>query len=852
MSNIIFGYTVGSQTNDINGLASIATCDNVSGPIYNISRLLGATSTLALTAATNTNLTLSGTSIIAATPIGPGNKQKAVIRESLSSGIALEYPVTLNVRSTLPDIPFVTLVTGNSQVTVSWIDGASGDEPIIAHKIYVNGVAMDPIYGGTSSIVTGLQNGSIINIQVSAMSALGEGVASPSESIFIGYSISPSPQWTGAAGSGFTKIPVDPVRTTAKPALRLITPPNQYYNDSILVGVVSGANNSGSFTNNGLQKVTFYYEGTFTDITVPTYETFTDVNGISRTYFGWWIRLRRNGLTNGLSNLYVESFPLDPTMQARVIGPYQYGISTTMYDYDITVDSTQPAIANSRYQSMTDAMNYLVSVNANHPRITVTGGANYTVGAVTSKKYASTGYLTVTATVPVVFGFMGYTTDTAATIRPQWDGLHFMGSNITIDFKYVATIYNEFIGIDHWFDGINVTNSDGRYSLWRAGNRQSLAASLCRGRPYYTECSVSNVRDPFVNCALARGNQITHTYGDMFSDAYCVIGNNVSDQDASEDYSIDILAMSVSYNGSSPTATLSLTNENDAALRTFTAVWSTGSSTFSVGNTESQYHSGNCFFSDVANWINGLGNGWSASVIDNSRRASSAGLVGGKGAPFTGISVKNTTLTVASMFDVHADWYQLTATFDNVYVADNIATEVVAQGFFLYPRLTQGLTDYVFVNNAINHKFATSNPYSNTLNLFSQLGGPKSSHLCIVNNSLSYQGMMLRNDQNYTPDKYCIIANNTFKLLYWTAISPAPDLNGAIINNHLQTGGTAPAGSSGTTIGGTITDLFVDAVNGNFTPAGALLTNLKPTILSNDANHHNRAASDAAGAIRVG
>ena len=60
----------------------------------------------------------------------------------------------------------------------------------------------------------------------------------------------PAQGWTGTAGSGFASAPTDPVRLTAKPAMRLIVPPNQAYTDSVLVGVSAFANDGGSMLEN--------------------------------------------------------------------------------------------------------------------------------------------------------------------------------------------------------------------------------------------------------------------------------------------------------------------------------------------------------------------------------------------------------------------------------------------------------------------------------------------------------------------------------------------------------------------------------------------------------------------------
>ena len=62
--------------------------------------------------------------------------------------------------------------------------------------------------------------------------------------------IAPSAGWNGTAGSGFSTVPADPARTTAKPVLRLIVPPFQWYTNELVVGVYAAANNGGSLFDN--------------------------------------------------------------------------------------------------------------------------------------------------------------------------------------------------------------------------------------------------------------------------------------------------------------------------------------------------------------------------------------------------------------------------------------------------------------------------------------------------------------------------------------------------------------------------------------------------------------------------
>lgn len=168
--------------------------------------------------------------------------------------------------------------------------------------------------------------------------------------------IVPGEGWTGIAGSGFQSVPVDPVRTVGKPAMRLLVPPNQVYTDRMVVGVYAGANNGGTLIDNmGLEKVVVHFEGRVIDIAEPSLQSFNDANGNAVSYFGWWIELRRDG-RNGAANLYFEAVPKDPELQRRVMGPYAFFPQTEMHDYTVTVAPSQFEIPGFRYRSITAAL----------------------------------------------------------------------------------------------------------------------------------------------------------------------------------------------------------------------------------------------------------------------------------------------------------------------------------------------------------------------------------------------------------------------------------------------------------------------------------------------------------------
>lgn len=665
-------------------------------------------------------------------------------------------------------------------------------------------------------------------------------------------SVAPGAAWNGTAGTGFAALPTDPVRTTAKPALRLLVPPRQAYTGHLVVGVAAAANNQGRFDNLGLARVLVHFEGRTVSINEPSYYSYLDVNGVARSVLGWWAVLLHNGThsadaTGGGADVYFEGVPLDATMQNRVHGPFRFFPRATLFDAELTIAPSLPVVAGVRYQSINAAADFIRLNNRHFGRLTITEAGAYDMASILP--YVSRGYTVIEASVPVTIAKASYTTDTNATMRLKLDPLWIRGSNITIDYRFVDEIYQE-IGIaqantQHVLEGIGMTNSAGRNALVRKGGKP--VTHRVRGNPYFLECVMDNLSDAGGNASLLRNCRITTGIRDVVTDARCVVGCRTDDWDSSW-WASEVPAMTVTYTGASAAATLELSGGNDSSSRTFTAR-ENGSvvSTFTVGNTFALFSAGtNYDVADVVGWLNGL-SGWSATLLDDTRRASALSTLGNKGAAFAAQNVKSATVTLVAMFDLHTDWYQQNTAglVENGIFYDNISTNLVAQDIFISG--TSGARDFVFLNNAFHNKVegAFASDYDNYLFLNSQLARAHS-HVVVAHTSWANQGMTLRSDLSYNPDAYCLVANNVARILEWTGASDA-DL--AIRNNHLETGGTAPAGATGTTIGGTITSLFASAPRGSFAPSGELLANLKPALARPALGGARRMALDVPGAV---
>lgn len=628
-------------------------------------------------------------------------------------------------------------------------------------------------------------------------------------------------------------MPVDPVRTTAKPIVRLIVAPCQHFTDRVVVGVFGGANNAGSLMDRmGLEKVRVHYEGNTVDIAAPSFRTMLDANGLERKYFGWWAELANDG-RHGHAHAFFEAVPIDTTMQPRVIGPYRFSPRATLHDHSVEVAPSQPAITGARYPSITAALIWLRQQSAQNPLVTVTEPGTYDIGDTGTSNAGGSGYYTITASVPITI-----TRPSQSLMRTRIDGLCLRGANITIDSALTLGIRHEGLGNQHWFNGVRVINSNGRYSLWKKGQRP--IANFFGGQACVTECEIVAVSYGVTATGLARGNVLTNGYNDGATDGACLVYNRFDDWDSREGWKVDVPALSVIYTGPETTATIAVSGGNDNDGRVVTATWGSNSAAFTLNNTDAAFTAGtNYNVANVVDWLNGLSAGFTATLLDDTRRATVLSVAGNMGAAITATSVKNTPLTLVTYFDLHTDWYQqnntsATSVGGNCAIAFNTITNFAGQVLFL--AATTPPKDYLIVNNAFHTKPDVGN--------YSQMGRSAHNHVVIAHNTWSNQQLLLRVDQGYNPDAYCVFSNNMIGDINWYG---TPDSELLITRNHFQDAAYGNGLGSLATIGGSPDNNLLAGGAGDFTPTGALASNVKDAIIAVDRNGRKRSPQDAAG-----
>ncbi len=669
----------------------------------------------------------------------------------------------------------------------------------------------------------------------------------------------PGSAWTGVSGSGFATVPTDPLRVTAKPALRLITPANQHFGNAIDVGVIAMANDRGTLRDNfGIQSVTFHYEGNSVSVMAPSWNAIQTERG-ARVYFGWWVRLRKPANQTGQAQLYVEAQANDPALQRRVIGPFNFSPTATEYDLELEINPDLPVIAGQRYQSFWPAISYARSQAPHNPRFLITKPGKYEIersptGAeAPTDQYAITGRYTIEASVPgVSIGRFGYVNDALASIPSHRTYWRLKGANITFDTRFAtnftaratSTFPND---IQHWMDGITITTTDptGKDELFRGGTTPR-SSQVVFGFPHYTECHFIRQNTPCNAANLVRGCLVEDSSQDIISNARCVVHSifEHSDQDF---WNSDTPAFTVTI----PTGdTLSRAGGNYSSGTgggVWTAVVSGITRTFDVGNGSELYFLrtpsggykgvsgiGGYWVSDVVNWLNTLP-GWSATISpDFAARdrvacaLSRPGLVG-QGfdvARGTQIIGNGTAHTIVWNVNTHGDWHQHTSgVIENSIIAFNRGWDLEVQLVFLAPILSNGVAgtrDYFIVGNALSVKPEPVPGNWNPDSSASQLSRPQDmSHCVIAHNTFANQRLIL----NFTPGNvrdggYNLIKNNAVRAMIWLGgvVARGVKVDGLLIHQ----GQTVPDGVTNYIVAGNADTLFANFASGDFTPTALM------------------------------
>lgn len=648
--------------------------------------------------------------------------------------------------------------------------------------------------------------------------------------------LSPSASWDGTAGSGFASIPVDPERTSAKSAARLLMPDHQFFTDRLEVGVMALANNSGTLIG-GVTAVIFRFEGGSTSVASPSYRTRTRYDGSTYQCLGYWCELVKPAGTSGHANLYIEVVPADASMQSRVLGPYQFSPQDTLYAHDLTVTPSQPRVAGVNHQTVGDALKYLAGQDSENARITVTETQTEDLNQTAQSGVAHNpqGRCLIRATAPVTFAGSQYRGDSGSNIAFKYRGVHFQGPNITFDMQHINNIIssgnNEIV-----MERVRFTNSGGRGALWRGGPR--FSGQMVDGETFFLECYFHQVSSITKDAQLVLGCDSLETSDDWGNSVSCLYYNRIVDHDSNAAYLNELNSATIRYTGSEATGTIEITGQTNQP-REFILRWGANTATFNITDDEAGYNAASAggfdpvaagsgyFISDLVDWVNAQTD-WTATLLDDARKAAGVSLSGEKVSAIPETDAKSAALTLITIFDIHADFYQQnfsgTAPVENRIVAFNTGREWVGQVFHVAG--SAEARDLVIVGNAFQMKRLDDGYYS-YLVANSNFTRHPFSHVCLVHNTIDAQELKLGTDTGFDPDSYVMIANNSLRAIKWSGPS---DADVTIIDNAVDAGATVPSRATGTIVGGSPDTKFVDWANGNLAPAsdGELAANLKP------------------------
>jgi len=655
--------------------------------------------------------------------------------------------------------------------------------------------------------------------------------------------IFPSGSWNGTAGSG-GGYPADPTRTTAKPFLNFLIPPNQHFNDDLVIGVHS-------YAEGGVAGVKAYIEGNSFDLTFGKHE-YTDVNGVARTLWGYFATLDHSAFPmDGSVNVVFEATANDETMQKRVLPAMAYARrSGSLYDGELELAATPAEIVGSRYRTLAACFAYAKAQSWNNWHVTCSETGTYDFGS-TSAAPTATGYVTIDAGEAVT---LTLARSSWANANPGWDGVRFAGDNVLIDIK---NVYGFQVAASHkpmWFDGCDIYSSDGRYAL-----RNGLATELIAVTTLdyiVTEAHMHDVIHAIVTGpALVRHSRVSTISGDATQRALNVYGLDINDIDAAP-WRTPENALTISYSGSG-TGTVEKTLGNGSlsgtiVLRAAGAVVQTVNladplppigNPLTIGVTKS--------VQDIADEINAQTGttGFSATWISDKWTAPHL-----TGASITGFGAmpqadcKTAPLTLVTAVDVHADVSQpnVGGTVENVAVVNIKATDL-EEVQVVWNGGGGGYKDAFFIN------WGADNPAGQDSQ--STFGGNVNSHLCLWNLTVPKQQLRLSTVLNATFDDYCSVRGNVFDVIWWVAgATPSGDL--VIDQNHMfkssVAAGTIASGTNMTT-GGTVDGLIADSVAGDFTPVAEsiLATQTMTSVVGFDLNGEARGETDVRGTVAL-
>tara|TARA_R110000868_G_scaffold392681_1_gene663449 strand:+ start:562 stop:2604 length:2043 start_codon:yes stop_codon:yes gene_type:complete len=629
--------------------------------------------------------------------------------------------------------------------------------------------------------------------------------------------LTPSATWNGTAGTGFSVAPSDPVRTTAKPFLRQLFVENEVFVSDYTVVFDAHAKD-------GISKVRVHCEGNYIDVTAPSWVPYADANGAARLMYGYAATLNKAAFdaitASGTANIYAEAFPVDGTMQNRVIGPFAVHNRASLYAGTRTVGS------GGDHATVQAALNWITtnSPSARNYRIQIITTAEYDLSAsVTTTYNSATQWVTIEAAGGVTATMTAGATRTDA--RLKYDGTRFKGSGIVFDLARINSIVMESTGNGLlWLDGCSVVQTGGKFAVFDGIFPLTYWIRMNTGsgsRFYSTDCAATGgIYNGFSNHQLVRNCSIDDVSGDAFQNNRCVHGVSMAKLSPTGVGGLrtHVNAVNVTYTGGG-VPKIAITNGPNVSvgagtrsLQCYVDGATVGTALTITNPSYSAAGSGYTTWAAVAAHIDALAD--FAATVDGAagtRRASSASK-SGLGATETmangtGRELTFTTgsATITSIFDVHGDGTQYFGNWENYggrfATLKNVDTAATCQGFYVDQTSTT-FTDCWFRNFEIA---TDGGVVSGTTQVFSVW-----SHSGVEKFTIYDQPFWLRTDaagaSKFNPDSRCAFRNISAFSMLWQGGAQDTDL---VLDSINTSSGSPPTGTTnGTTVSA---NLYVNA-----------------------------------------
>lgn len=634
--------------------------------------------------------------------------------------------------------------------------------------------------------------------------------------------VGPSAFWTGTAGSGFNgALPSDPTRVNAKPSLHLLVTHLQEFNGDFLLVVSGGA--GGLAGVEGVSSYEALIEGTTVTMSAPGWHSYVDANGVNRRMYGAACRLNHAAFMavtgSGTASCYFRATPIDGSVQARIIGPFDFYPRASVNEVQLTVTPSLAEVVGSRYQNLRNALAYIRTVQtAKSALITITESGDYPLIQQASNFNAGVKWVVITHAP----GVTARLTSNAALMRPGYDGLCFRGSGIVLDPIQMGTgstspvrqLYAEDASNKlYWFDGCKISSSQsgGRYALMMGGYvpgsfwlRTETAAFV--PNYFFTDVIVDDVFNGPSYARLVRNPVMTNIAADGLQNNKAIHApSGMLDGMDPQPLRDNLNSITVSYVGAAATATF-----ERAARSGFTAtcaIREAGTIPAAFNGGVALPISATTTMQDVVNAINATGGGWSATLVSNAR--SPAYLLRAADLPsvtsLVATDVKTAPVTFTTKFDVHGDVAQYFGSTSTT-ITENLLLEFLSSKNCDVQHILIDQTNNLEVRDFFIRCYEGTKQGVGTL--FAQFCSTQK-HVVVRDMTLWGQKLALRADfagQNkYNPDTYCSIRNCAMDQVEWNG-TPDVDVQLDRINSRTA---ASPSGATNSTTN--TTNLYVNA-----------------------------------------